>query len=143
MRLFAAATIAAALLASPAAAQDASPAVPKALTDPAMADRLARVMQAMSKSFLELPVGDMQAAIEGREPSASERGKTIGAIERARDPDFDRKFQQQVAGSKPMLESAMKALAASLPAMMEGMEKARGELEKGAANLPRPNYPKQ
>ena len=148
MRL-AIAIAAAALIASPAAAQTAPAKAPpvaemqKQLADPAMADRLARVMQALSKSFLELPVGEIEAAVAGREPTAADRKRTVRETERARDPDFERKFQGQMANAKPMMESAMKAMAAALPAMMEGMAKASSELEKGVANLPRPNYPTQ
>ena len=141
---------AAALVASPAAAQTAPAKAPppvaetqKRLTDPAMADRMARVMRALSKSFLELPVGEIEAAAAGREPTAADRKRTVREAERAQDPDFERKFQGQMTNARPMMESAMKAMAAALPAMMEGMAKASSELEKGVANLPRPNYPKQ
>ena len=37
----------------------------------------------------------------------------------------------------------MKALAAALPAMMEGLSKAQDGLERAAANVPRPDYPKR
>ena len=140
---------AAALAASPAVGQTSPAKTPpvaeiqKQLTDPAMADRLARVMQALSKSFLELPVGEVEAAVAGREPTAADRKRTVRETESARDPHFERKFQGQMANAKPMMESAMKAMAAALPAMMEGMVKASDELEKGIANMPRPNYPKQ
>lgn len=148
MRL-AIALAAAALAAHPAAAQQvqapapAAPQLPRELTDPAMADRLARVMQALSKSFLELPVGEIAAAAEGREPTAADRKRTVRSEGRAGDPDFDRKFEGQIAHSKPMMQAAMKAMAAALPAMMEGMGKARDELDKAVSNLPSPNYPKQ
>ena len=148
MRLFVG-IAAAALIASPAAAQQAKPdagaipPVPKELTDPATADKLARMMQALSKSFLELPVGELEAIAEGREPTAADRRKTVGESARAGDPDFERAFQQQMANARPMIESSMKALAAALPAMMKAMEPMAKELEKATANLPSPNYPKQ
>lgn len=141
MRLFIA-TLAAAMLAAPAAAQQA-PAVPKELTDPANAERLARMMQVLSKAFLELPIGEVEAAAAGREPTAADRKRNVREAGKAGDPDFEKILESQVANSKPMMEAAMKALAASLPAMMESISRAGEELEKGAANLPRPNYPKQ
>ena len=137
--------VAAALIATPAAAHQAPsvPQVPKELTDPAMADKLARMMQVLSRSFLELPVGELEAAAEGREPTPADRARTVRSKGRKDDPNFDRNFQRHITNSKPMIESAMKAMAAALPAMMEGLSKAGHELEKATANLPTPKYPKQ
>ena len=141
-----------ALVASPALAQTkpapatAAPetiTIPRELTDPAMADRLARMMQAMSKAFLEIPVGEIEAAAEGRPATRADRRRTVRQIGRAEDPDFERDLQRQIANSKPMIEASMKALAAALPAMMKGLSEAGRELEKATANLPSPNYPKQ
>jgi hypothetical protein len=143
-----------ALIASPALAQSrpapapapAAPgtiSVPPALTDPATADRLARMMQAMSKAFLELPVGEIEAAAEGRPATRADRRRTVRQVGRSEDPDFERNFQRDIANSRPMIETSMKALAAALPAMMKGLSEAGRELEKGTANLPSPNYPKR
>ena len=141
-----------ALVASPALAQTkpapatAAPetiTIPRELTDPAMADRLARMMQAMSKAFLEMPVGEIEAAAEGRPATRADRRRTVRQIGRAEDPNFERNLQRDLANSKPMIEASMKALAAALPAMMKGLSEAGRELEKATANLPSPNYPKQ
>jgi hypothetical protein len=51
------------LAATPAAAQPA-PAIPPELSDPAVADKLGNVMQSLSNAFLNLPVGEVQAALE-------------------------------------------------------------------------------
>ena len=129
--------------APPPAAPSEAIVVPPELTDPAMADRLARMMQAMSKVFLELPVGEIEAAAEGRPATRADRRRTVRALGRADDPNFDRNFQREIANSKPMIEASMKALAAALPARMRGLSEAGRELEKATANLPSPNYPKQ
>ena len=143
-----------ALAASPALAQtkpapaprQAAPqtiTVPPALTDPAMTDKLARMMQAMSKTFLELPVGEIEAAAEGRPATRADRRRTVRQVGRAEDPNFEANFKRDIANSKPMIEASMKAMAAALPAMMKGLTEAGRELEKATANLPSPNYPKQ
>ena len=51
-----------------------------------MADRLDRALQALSKALLDLPVGEVEAAIEGREPTAAERKLTVRELERRNDP---------------------------------------------------------
>ncbi|GAA4713291.1 hypothetical protein H9L13_03755 [Sphingomonas lutea] len=137
--------------ASPALAQ--APVAPKAapdtaqiqrvLNDPAMADRMARVMQAMSRSFMNLPVGEVQAAVEGRAPTAAERRMTVRDMGRRDNRNFERDVQQQMANARPMLEQGMKALGEALPAMMQGMTKAGEAIERATANLPDPTYPKR
>jgi hypothetical protein len=37
----------------------------------------------------------------------------------------------------------MKALAEALPSMMQGLEQAQKSLERAAANMPQPGYPKR
>src|SRR5688572_18931648 len=117
--------------------------VPPALTDPAMAEKLARMMQAMSKAFLELPVGEIEAAAEGRPATRADRRRTVRQLGRAEDPNFERNLQRDIANAKPMIEASMKAMAAALPAMMKGLSEAGRELEKATANLPSPIYPKR
>ena len=140
-----------ALAASPALAQSPpapEPAaevisVPPELTDPAMADRLAGMMQAMSKAFLDLPVGELEAAAEGRPATRADRRRTVRDVGKSEDPDFERNLERDLADSRAILQSSMKALAAALPAMMKGLSEAGRELEKATANLPSPNYPNQ
>ena len=150
--------LSAALFASPALAQtkpapapapaprQAAPetiTVPPALTDPATADKLSRMMGALSKAFLELPVGEIEAAAEGRPATRADRKRTVRQLGRAEDPNFERNLQRDLANSKPMIEASMKAMAAALPAMMKGLSDAGRELDKATANMPSPNYPKR
>jgi hypothetical protein len=134
--------IPAALMASPAAAaQTAAPdvQVPQELLDPAWADRLTDVLQVMLKSMLEVPIGEVQAAIEGREPTAADKRKTIRSETRM----SERELNQQIEAARPQMRAAMKAMSAALPAMMKGLSEAGRELEKATANMPQPGYPKR
>lgn len=118
-------------------------AVQQALTDPATADKLARMMQALSKAFLDLPVGELEAAAEGRAVTPADRNRTLREVGRRDNPDFERELQAELAGSRATLQASMKAVAVALPSMMKGLSEAARELEKAADNMPRPNYPKQ
>ena len=140
------------IAAAPAFAQTPAPApvapvpapeVQRALADPAMAEKLANAMQALSKAFLNLPVGEVQAALEGRKPTAAERRMTVRDMGRRDDPNLERNFQRQMAQSRPMIEASMKALAQALPAMMQGLQQAGQALERATANMPDPTYPKR
>jgi hypothetical protein len=131
-------------LSAPALAQaPAAPDVPQQLTDPATADRLADAMQAMSQALLDLPVGEIQAAVEGRKPTSAERKLTVGDLGRRDDPDFERNVRRQIAAAKPTIARSMKALNEALPAMLEGLAQAQETLERATANLPDPTYPKR
>jgi len=42
-----------------------------------------------------------------------------------------------------MFQQGMKQLAAALPAMMQGMDELQRSVERAAANMPDPTYPKR
>jgi hypothetical protein len=115
----------------------------RVLADPAMANRLTNVVQALSNALLNLPAGEVQAAIEGRPATPAERRMTVRDIARRDDPNFDRDFQRQVAEAGPMVRQSMKALGTALPEMMQGLHQAQKALQRAAANMPDPNYPKR
>jgi hypothetical protein len=135
------------MIAAPAAAQTPAPQPPadmqRVLTDPSTADRLANVMQALSKAFLNLPVGEVQAAVEGRPATPAEKRLTVRDLGRRDDPNFDRNLQRGIAQSRPMIEQSMKALGEALPAMIHGMQEAGQAMDRAVQNLPRPDYPKR
>ena len=133
-----------AVMASPALAQAAPPPpetiqLPPELSDPKWADRLTDAMAAMSKVFLELPVGEVEAAIEGRQPTAADKRRTV----RSETKMSEREIRQQIEETRPAMKAGMKALAAALPAMMKGMSDAQREIERAMANVPRPDYPRR
>ena len=135
------------LCAAPALAQPA-PAepdlqIPREMTDPATAKKLADAMQVLSRAFLNLPVGEVQAAMEGREATPSEKKLTVRDLGRRDNPNFERDLNRQIAQSRPMIEHSMKALADAMPAIMQSVSEAGRKLERAATNLPDPTYPKR
>jgi hypothetical protein len=130
------------LCATPALAQAASPPPPQ-LTDPAMADRLANAVQTVSDALLDMRVGGLKAAAEGREASPAEKRMTVRDLARRQDPNFERDLHRQIAEARPMVRQSMKALNQSLPAVMQSLEQARRSLERALANLPDPTYPQR
>ena len=131
--------MAAAPVAAAAPQQQPQPQVPPQLSDPAMVDRLAGTMQAMSRAFLDLPVGEIEAAVEGRPPTPADRNRTL----RSENPNLDREVQTQIAQARPMIRQSMKALSDALPAVMKSLAEARESIQRAAANMPDPNYPKR
>jgi hypothetical protein len=135
-----------AILATPALAKSPSAPVgpeairlPPELTDPRWADRLTDAMMAMSKVFLELPVGEVEAAVEGRPVSSADKRRTVQS-ETGLD---EQQLRAQIDSSRPQMRAAMKALSAALPAMVKGISDAQQELDRATANMPQPGYPKR
>ena len=133
------------LIAAPAAAQERAIEIPPELTDPKMAETLGRMSGALAKAMLDMPVGEMMAAVEGREPTPADRIRTVRDVAGANDPHFERRIEQQVAQGSVVMQRSMKALAASMPSIMASLEKMGEELEReldrASANMPQPGYP--
>ena len=131
-----------ALLTAPAIAAP-PPQLSPQLTDRATAQRLTRAMQALSNAFLNVKVGGVEAAIEGREATPQEKSLTVRDMARRDDPDFDRNFQRQIAEVGPTMQRSMNALNQALPEVMQGLHEAKKSLERAAANMPDPTYPRR
>ena len=137
-------------ISAPVAAQPAAPVKPdpsaeiaRHIADPVTADRLAGAMQALSKAFLNLPVGEVQAALEGRPATAAEKRLTVRDVGRRDDPQFDRKFAAQMANARPMVQQSLKAIGQALPAITQSLKQAGEAIERAAANMPDPTYPRR
>lgn len=129
------------MVAAPATAAPAPPAIPPVLTDPAMADHLGQVAGAVTHSVMNLPVGEIEAAIEGRPVTPSDRARRVR--DEVGDPYLEQKVASQAAQSGRAMQAATRAIAASLPSILQAIEGARGEIERAIGNLPDPTYPRR
>ena len=144
MRLHLLALPLAAAAAAPVAAQEPAPTademrLPPEMSDPRLADRLVDTLQVLSKAFLSLPAGEVEAALEGRPATSADRTRTIASETGLTENELKRKLDE----SRPAMKGAQKALIAAIPAMMKGFAEAQKEFEKAAANMPQPGYPKR
>jgi hypothetical protein len=126
-------------VAAPAPAPEETAQIQRELTDPKWADRLTDAMLAMSKAFMNLPVGEVEAAVQGRQPTAADKRRTV----QSETGMTEQQLRRQIEDSRPAMEAGIKAMAAALPAIMKGFSDAQRELEKASANVPRPDYPKR
>ena len=127
---------------SPAFAQPA-PQLPPQLTDPVTMQRLAGTMQALSQALLNIRVGEVQAAVEGRPVTLQERNMTVGDMARRDDPDFDRHLNERMATAGITLQRSMVALNRALPEIARNLHDAQKSLERAVANMPDPTYPRR
>jgi hypothetical protein len=131
------------LLASSRALAEPAPQLPPELTDPAMVQRLTNSMQALSSAFLNVRVGEVTAALEGRPATPEERNLTVGDLARRDDPDFDRHFHDQIANVGPTMQRSIQAMNKAMPEIARDLKDVRKSLERAIANMPDPNYPKR
>lgn len=113
--------------------------VPPELTDPKLVDRLMEMNKALTKALLDLPVGELEAAVQGRAPTEADRRRTV------RDSAHlsEREIEQKIARARPQVEATMQAFARSLPAMTRALSQAADAIERATANMPQPGYPKR
>jgi hypothetical protein len=128
-------------VATPAMAAPAAPQLPPELSDPAMADKLGRMAGVLTKSLMDMPVGEIEAAIEGRPATAADKAKRVR--DEIGGPAAEQRVAIEVAQSGRQMQAMTKALVASLPAIMGALGQAQKELERATANLPDPTYPKR
>jgi hypothetical protein len=131
--------------ASPAFAQEAPPAIqlPRELTDPEAQMRVAAKLQSISNALLSIRVGDVAAAIEGREASPAERNVTLGDMVRRKDPNFDRDLAREVATAGPKIQRGIQTVNRALPQVMRDVADAQRSIDRAVSNLPDPTYPQR
>ena len=114
--------------------------IPPELSDPAVADKLTRALGPLSRALMNMPVGELEAALSGREPTAADRSKRLADQS---GPDGQKDVEATIAAAGPQMRAMQKALVASLPAIMSALGGMEKELERAAANMPDPTYPKR
>lgn len=114
--------------------------IPPELSDPAVADKLTRTLGPLSRALMNMPVGELEAALAGREPTAADRSKRLSD---QIGPEGQRELETTIAAAGPQMRAMQKALVASLPAIMSALGNVGKELEQATANLPDPTYPKR
>jgi hypothetical protein len=117
------------------------PQLPREFTDPAMADKMGKLAGALTRALMDLPVGELEAAVQGREPTAADRSKRVR--DEIGGQQAERQVEAQVAQSGRQMQAMSKALVASLPSLMAALDDVEKNLERAAANIPDPTYPRQ
>ena len=123
------------------AAPEAAPQLPPEFSDPAMAEKLGKMAGALTRALMDMPVGELEATMQGREPTAADKSR------RVRDaiggPEAERNVEAQVAQSGRQMQAMSKALVASLPSLMAALGEVEKNLERATANIPDPTYPRR
>ena len=133
-----------ALAATPAAAQQYNaPQLPRELTDPAQVDKVGRMAGALSRALLDLNVGEIEAAVQGRPVTQADRRRTVRDVAAGGDPDIERRIERQAANSSAAIQAGARAMADALPPILQALDRAAAEIDRATANLPTPGYPRR
>lgn len=124
-------------------AADAVGEIQRALDDPRTEQKFSAMARSLTDALLNLPVGELAAAADGRTPTAADRKLTVRDIARRDDPGFEEKLRGEIAGSAPAIRQGMKSLSAALPALVKSFKEAGAAIERATANLPDPSYPRR
>jgi hypothetical protein len=130
------------LLAAPAAAQTApapTPQLPPEIASGQIVDQLQPVLRSLSHAFLNLPIGEVEAAVENRPVTARDRNKTVKDATGMNERELDR----EIAASTGTLKAGTQAMARSWPVISRALSQVGEEMEKAIANAPSPVYPKR
>ena len=123
----------------PASAAPPSVALPPEITDGRVVDELGSMIGALSRAFLNLPVGELEAAVENRAATRADRSRTVRTVTGTN----ERELQADIEAGKGAVKTGGQALARALPVVVEALNTAGRELERATANVPQPGYPKR
>lgn len=117
--------------------------VQQALDDPRTEQVMSGTIESLTDALPNLPVGELQAAADGRTATAAEQRLTVRDVARRDDPNFEANLRRQMAESGPAIRRGMKSLSTALPALVKSFKDAGAAIERATANLPDPTYPKR
>ena len=149
-KLFSLALLAA--VATPAAAQVAPrPPEPPLYSEPAYAqlppeivnggaiDQIGNMVGAVTRALLDLPVGELEAAVENRPVTRQDRQRTVRSVTGTDEREVASRIEQR----KGAVVAGGRAMARTLPVIREALNKAGEEIERATANVPQPGYPRR
>jgi hypothetical protein len=113
--------------------------LPPEIVDGRMIDQLGNMVGALTKAFLDLPVGELEAAIENRPATRQDRSRTVRSVTGT----DERELTAEIEQSKGAVKAGGQAVARAVPVIREALNKAGEQIEQATANLPQPGYPRR
>lgn len=99
------------------------------LDDPELPEKAARSTEALVAVLETLPIGNIEAAIEGREPTEADRARTLGDIMDVDGREIGDELAVAITENRPRIEAGIDAAVVTLPALIAAVESLRVELE--------------
>ena len=142
------ALLAAAALPGTAMAQSVTPPAPpspadvaemqRQIADPATGAALSRMTGAVTRALMDMPVGEIEAAVEGRPATVADRRRTVR--DTVGGPEEAARIEREVAASGAQMQVMQRALVAALPGMIAAAGEMQKAIEQAGASLPLAGY---
>ncbi|WP_300973729.1 hypothetical protein [Sphingomonas sp. LHG3406-1] len=113
--------------------------LPPEIVDGRMVDQLGSMVGALTRAFLDLPVGELEAAVQNRPVTREDRGRTVRSVTGT----DERELAATVEQGKGAVKAGGQAVVRSLPVIRDALNRAGDEIERATANVPQPGYPKR
>jgi hypothetical protein len=113
--------------------------LPPEITDGRMIDQVGSMVGALTQAFLDLPFGELEAAVENRPVTRQDRQRTVRSVTGT----DERELTAEIEDSKGAVKAGGQAVARSLPVIREALNRAGDEIERATANIPQPGYPRR
>lgn len=127
--------------AAPAVAAPAprEPALPPEVADGRMVDQIGTMVGAVTRALLDLPVGELEAAVENRPVTRADRSRTLGSVTGT----DERELAAGIEQGKGAIRAGGEAMARAVPVIREAIDKAAAQIDRVTANVPQPGYPRR
>ncbi|WP_114228614.1 MULTISPECIES: hypothetical protein [Sphingomonas] len=112
--------------------------LPPEIANGEIVDRAVPVLRALSHAFLDLPVGEVQAAIEDRPVTRADRNRRVRDVAGIDERDVDR----GIARNGATLKHGAQSMARALPVIQRALNQAGDDVARALDNLPSPAYPR-
>jgi len=103
-------------------------------------ERIGDVVDATVGAVLQVPVGPIKEAIEGRKLSRREREETLGDVASKDDPYFRERMRDQIAVAGVAMEVLAEQMAVMTPIFRRTLEDVERRVEDAARGLPPRDY---
>jgi hypothetical protein len=113
--------------------------IPPEIVDGRMLDQMGDMIGALSKAFLNLPVGELEAAVENRPATRADRNRTVRSVTGM----SERELAADIEQGKGAVKAGGQAMVRALPVIVGALNEAGEEIERATANVPQPGYPKR
>lgn len=101
----------------------------RVLDDPDLPEKAGRVTEALVTILDTLPIGQIEAAVEGREPTADDMSRTLGDVADLDGEALGEEVAIAIADNRHRIETGRNAVIATLPHLILAVESLKAELE--------------
>ncbi|URD59822.1 hypothetical protein M8312_08330 [Sphingomonas sp. KRR8] len=101
-------------------------------------DRMQPVVRALSHALLDMPVGELEAAVEGRPVTPYDRRKRLGDVAGVDERQLDR----EISANGQKVRSGTQSMVRALPVIQRALNEAGDQVARAIDNLPSPAYPR-